>query len=429
MTSKDKISILIEITNIIKKDSGTIDIFNEISSIARDITNSDRCSLYLYDKEKGDLYTTIAQGLKTDIRVKVGEGIAGFVAENEMPMVDNQIQKSQIFKNTDSMTGYQTEKMLTVPILGSDSELYGVLQVLNKLEGIYTQEDQELLQVVGEFIVSYIESSERKQILEAKVKEKTQELQDINENLSVLVDDKVNEIRQKDALMIQQSKNAAMGEMISMIAHQWRQPLSSMSAISSKIKLQSQLDALDKVEDNMDEIIDLSKYLSDTIDDFRNYFKPTLDRQETLLSDIIDRSIKFTSHYIVTNDIKIEKNLIDCTLHVIRNDIIQVFINILKNSIDAFIDNNVKNRVITISSKVEAGCVVTIIKDNAGGIPKEIIDTIFDEYFSTKGDKGTGLGLYMSKMIIETRYAGSFMVKSVGDESTFSVKIPLEEIE
>ncbi len=425
MNSKDKLSILVDITNIIKKDTHTIDIFSEISSIARDITNSDRCSLYLYDKEKEDLYTTIAHGLKTDIRVKVGEGIAGFVAENEMPIVDNNIQKNQLFKNTDSQTGYITKKMLTIPILGSDNELYGVLQVLNKIEGIYTLEDQEFLQVVGEFIVSYIESSERKKILEAKVQEKTQELQDVNEHLSELVDDKVNEIREKDSLMVQQSKNAAMGEMISMIAHQWRQPLSSVSAISSKLKLQSQLGALENIEEDMQEIIELSRYLSDTIDDFRNYFKPTLNRQETLLSDIIARSIKFTSHYLLSNDIEVQNRLEDCTLLVIRNDVIQVFINIIKNSIDAFVENKIKNRKIEISSYIEKSSVHVRIKDNAGGISVDIIDAIFDEYFSTKGEKGTGLGLYMSKMIIEKRYKGEFDVFSLNDETIFDVRLPL----
>ena len=250
-------------------------------------------------------------------------------------------------------------------------------------------------------------------------------MQDVNEHLSELVDDKVNEIREKDSLMVQQSKNAAMGEMISMIAHQWRQPLSSVSAISSKLKLQSQLGVMDNIEEDMQEIIELSRYLSDTIDDFRNYFKPTLNRQETLLSEIIERSIKFTSHYLLSNDIEVQNRLEDCTLLVIRNDIIQVFINIIKNSIDAFVENKIKNRKIEISSYIEKSSLHVRVKDNAGGISVDIIDAIFDEYFSTKGEKGTGLGLYMSKMIIEKRYEGEFDVFSVNDETIFDVKLPL----
>ena len=426
MNSKDKLSILVEITNIIKKEGKTLDIFTEISTIARDITNSDRCSLYLYDKEKGDLYTTIAQGLKSDIRVKIGEGIAGFVAQSEMPLVDNDIKKSMLFKNTDAQTGYETKKMLTVPILGSENELYGVLQVLNKLDGNYTREDQEFLQVVGEFIVSYIESNERKRILEERVEEKTKELREINENLSELVDEKLQELRQKDAMMVQQSKNAAMGEMISMIAHQWRQPLSSMSAISSRIKLESQLGEVEDIQGGMQEIIELSQYLSDTIDDFRNYFKPTIDRVDTKLSDILERSIRFTSHYLITNDIEVIEDVDDITLHVIRNDIIQVFINLLKNSIDAFVENRCKKRCITIKATRSGDMARIVFSDTAGGISDAIIEKIFDEYFTTKDDKGTGLGLYMSKMIIESRYGGSFSVSSSNDETHFTLLLPIK---
>ena len=425
MNSKDKLSILVEITSIIKKEGKSLDIFSEISTIARDITNSDRCSLYLYDKEKGDLYTTIAQGLQNNIRVKIGEGIAGFVAQSEMPLVDNDIKKSMLFKNTDALTGYETKKMLTVPILGSSNELYGVLQVLNKLSGNYTREDQEFLQVVGEFIVSYIESSERKQLLEQKVEEKTKELREINEHLSDLVDEKLQELRQKDALMVQQSKNAAMGEMISMIAHQWRQPLSSVSAISSRIKLESQLGVIEDVQEGMQEIIELSQYLSDTIDDFRNYFKPTEDRVDTKLSDILERSIRFTSHYLITNDIEVLQEVDEISLHVIRNDIIQVFINLLKNSIDAFIENSPTTKRITIQATQDDKMAHIIYSDTAGGIPKAIIDKIFDEYFTTKDEKGTGLGLYMSKMIIENRYGGSFSVTSRDNESHFTLKLPV----
>ena len=210
---------------------------------------------------------------------------------------------------------------------------------------------------------------------------------------------------EKERLLIQQSKMAVMGEMIGNIAHQWKQPLSTISTISTGIKIQNEMDCLKDTDLTlgMDNINNSVQYLSQTIDDFRNFFKPDKTKTNFNISDVIENTIKLMGSQFKNNNIELIKNINNVELYGYNNELLQVLINILKNAKDELIklDTN-KRRIIFIDTYTDKSNLIIKIRDNANGIPSDIIEKIFDPYFTTKeNDEGTGIGLYMCKQIID----------------------------
>lgn len=235
-------------------------------------------------------------------------------------------------------------------------------------------------------------------------------------------------IKQHEIQLVQQNRLAQMGEMIAMIAHQWRQPLTVISSISGVMQLKIKNDKYDSVnfQDKLQKIDNQTHYLSDTIEDFRNFFRPDKKKNYIRSVDLINDTLKIIEPMLKKFNIKINNNF-NCEkeLYIFSNEVMQVLLNILKNAQDAFIENGVKNPEININASCCNDTKCTIyIEDNAGGIPPEIIENIFDPYFSTKSDKnGTGLGLYMSKMIIEDHCEGSLSVSSKNGKTKFEIII------
>ena len=210
---------------------------------------------------------------------------------------------------------------------------------------------------------------------------------------------------EKERLLIQQSKMAVMGEMIGNIAHQWKQPLSTISTISTGIKFQNEMNCLNDhdITLGMDNINGSVQYLSQTIDDFRNFFKPNKTKTNFNISDVIENTIKLMGSQFKNNNIELIKNINNAELYGYYNELLQVLINILKNAKDELIklDTN-KRRIIFIDTYTDKSNLIIKIRDNANGIPSDIIEKIFDPYFTTKeNDEGTGIGLYMCKQIID----------------------------
>lgn len=239
-------------------------------------------------------------------------------------------------------------------------------------------------------------------------------------------------IIEKDKLITKQSRFAAMGEMIGMIAHQWRQPLTGIGMIVDNLKLDIELETVD--EKQWSENLDLMKtqihYLSHTIDDFRNFFKPNQQSQVVNLVQLMDESLQIVSSSLSKNGVKIYKFYEgEILLRCYRNDLMQVILNLLKNANDALTERNTIDGAIKIGIVKTNKTVEIEISDNAGGIPNDIIDKIFDPYFSTKDEKnGTGLGLYMSKMIVEDHLGGKLSVLSDEDGSSFMIEISDKEM-
>lgn len=239
-------------------------------------------------------------------------------------------------------------------------------------------------------------------IREKKLKNK---IEDLNKNLEKKVFLEVEKNKQKERLMLHQSRFAQMGEMLSMIAHQWRQPLNNLSVLNQTVILKYKLNKLDK------EVIESFKknskiqieQMSQTIDDFSNFFKPDKEKVDFVINDSVKQSVDILNAILEKHTIKVkihEEEQLNVTSY--KNEFNQAILNILNNAKDALIENNIENKQIDINLKKEKNTFVISVIDNAGGIPQNIIDRIFDPYFSTKDEKnGTGLGLYMTKIIIE----------------------------
>jgi len=228
-----------------------------------------------------------------------------------------------------------------------------------------------------------------------------------------------------------------MGEMISMIAHQWRQPLSSIAAISMGLNIKIQLDEFDiKQEKGLQEFkeyfnerfnnIDaLVQSLTTTIDDFRRLYKPNKKTDFILISEPIKKAFLIIRAYLKRDNIEIIENYIcNKKATILSNEIIQVVLNILKNSQDNFQEKDINNPKISITCKNDNDKTILKICDNGGEIPEDVLPKIFDLYFSTKTEKnGTGLGLYMSKIIVEKHHNGKLNVINKDDGVCFIIEL------
>ena len=243
------------------------------------------------------------------------------------------------------------------------------------------------------------------------------------------VKDELEKNREKEQLLVQKSKFISLGEMISNIAHQWRQPLSELSSILMFIKFKHSINKLDDKTmqikaDEADKVLD---YMSHTIDDFRNFFMPKKEKEIFFLYKAIDSVMTIVSSSFKNDKINvfinIKKNI---KLNTYLNEYEQVILNILKNAKDALIEKNIKNPTIRITANEELEYVELFIEDNAGGITVEPITKIYEPYFTTKDNSnGTGIGLYMSKIIIDKNMKGVLKVKNTKNGARFIIHVPI----
>jgi PAS domain S-box-containing protein len=238
------------------------------------------------------------------------------------------------------------------------------------------------------------------------------------------------ELANKEEIMIAQSRHAAMGEMIGMIAHQWRQPISVIAMGANNMLVDIELEEVDNraFKEQAESILKQTEYLSKTIDDFRNFFKPDKKMEEVKLEDIMEDAQKIIGKSLENNSIILNITHSDgYKVKTYSRELLQVYINLLKNAKEALLENREDDREINVVIQDDKNFVITTICDNGGGVPNAIIDKIFNPYFSTKDEKtGTGLGLYMSKTIIEKHLHGTIRVKNSKEGACFTVKIPLK---
>ncbi|MEO5355706.1 MAG: PAS domain S-box protein [Nitrospirae bacterium YQR-1] len=284
---------------------------------------------------------------------------------------------------------------------------------------------------------------------ENALKGKTEELEDLNKNLKTLVAEEIDRGRKKEQLLIQQSKMAAMGEMLAAIAHQWRQPLNSLGLLIQDMEDAYEHGELDSpsMSDSVRKSMEQISYMSRTIDDFRNFFKPSKDRIpfgvvaaiKELLSILTVQFVKlvieirfFYKHGDTEREIKKTDISVAGSEEIIAlgypNEFKHVVMNIVNNSRDAIVSRAVispglKGDIRILVSKVK-GRVLIEIKDNGGGIPKEALGKLFEPYFTTKeAEQGTGIGLYMSKVIIENNMNGALYAQNEGDGAKFTIEL------
>ncbi len=253
----------------------------------------------------------------------------------------------------------------------------------------------------------------------------SRELQDLNEKLESRVKEEVKKSRDKDSILIHNSKLAQMGEMMSLIAHQWRQPLSAISATSTGLQVKIELDKYDEkfFLSSLLKVEDYVKHLSDTIDDFTEFFKPSKLPEFTTLEKLCDKALFILSSSFSKNSILVTTNYQnDVELSTYSNEIIQVLINILKNAENILLNRGIKEPHIEINTFLKDKKYYIEVIDNGGGIDEKIIDKVFESYFTTnEREDSTGLGLYMSKFIIEDSCYGKLEVANVKNGAKFTI--------
>ena len=254
--------------------------------------------------------------------------------------------------------------------------------------------------------------------------------------LRIITMQDLTQIQQKERLLLQQSRMAQMGEMLSMIAHQWRQPLGAISSAIFGIQTKLSTGKYDNQDSNEElyqfldkkhkRINEYVQFLSTTIDDFRNFFKPDKKKELVIFETPIGRALMIVEGSLTAKGIDVAYTFnVNEKVEMYQNEIMQVILNIIKNSEDNFLERNTENPKIRIETTNMPSHYEIVISDNGGGIPDHIIGNVFDPYFSTKDEKnGTGLGLYMSKMMIEEHSGGLLQVENTKEGASFSILIP-----
>ncbi|PHQ64799.1 MAG: PAS domain-containing sensor histidine kinase, partial [Sulfurimonas sp.] len=268
------------------------------------------------------------------------------------------------------------------------------------------------------------ELEELNKTLELRVQDKTKEFEELNKTLEQRVEDEVSKNEEKQKVMFLQSRQASLGQMLANVAHQWRQPLTELNLAMFGMKKA----ALDNKHEELTELYgeskNIIKNMSQTIDDFTNFFNPQKEKHPFNISDSVNESLGLLDKMLGIEMISVTTDFEDLRVLGISNELTQVIINLIKNAKDAFVTNSILIREISITTKKQDDFALIELQDNAGGISKENIEKIFEPYFTTKHQSsGTGLGLFMSKMICEEGLSGSMDVKSKKNTTTFSIKI------
>jgi signal transduction histidine kinase len=254
-----------------------------------------------------------------------------------------------------------------------------------------------------------------------------------NSQLEIRVKEEIKKQKAQEEILIHQSRSAEIGEMINNIAHQWRQPLNNLSLTIQNIGFSYENEILTK--ESLDETIDRSKKIinsmSNTIDTFRNFFEPIKNKNLFKIEHSIDNTLEILSSTLRFHNVELLKEIIDdIETFNYENEFSQVLLNIITNAKDALVSNKIENPKIIVSVYKLENKIIVEIKDNANGIDEKIIDKIFEPYFTTKEKgQGTGIGLYMSKLIIEKNMHGTLEVKNDKDGAVFKIILDITKEE
>jgi signal transduction histidine kinase/ABC-type nitrate/sulfonate/bicarbonate transport system substrate-binding protein len=241
-------------------------------------------------------------------------------------------------------------------------------------------------------------------------------LKKLNAQLNKKIEIEIEKNEEKNRILIQQSRMASMGEMLENIAHQWRQPLSTISVAASGMEVKKEFNILsdDEFHESVNHIKNATAYLSNTIEDFRNFFSKEKELSKMNISNAIEKALELMGNTFMKNQINLIRN-IDKNIEILslENELIQVLMNILVNAKDALQSISDMEKYLLINIYQQENDLIIRIQDNAGGIDENIIDKIFEPYFTTKHkSNGTGIGLYMSKLLVEKHLKGTLKVKN-----------------
>lgn len=366
------------------------------------------------------------------------------LSDKTLAIMDKRAQDNVSFSLYDStreevMTFIKVQNSVTKKVVGIFVVRSDAVYILNKIK--FFNISVVLVNLFIAFMLFFLYKEiiyrERLKNTNKKLEDSKNELQLFNYTLEDRIKDEVKKNRDKDKKMLNQSRLAQMGELISMIAHQWRQPLSAIAARAIGLKVKMELGVYDFKDEKgiencridflngLDGIEELTKTLTTTIDDFRNFYKKSNAKQLIDINVPIIKALNIIKTSLVTSNIEIIEDYKSMQkLELLDSEVMQVVLNILKNAQDNFILKKIVNAIIKISTIDTENKTILTIFDNGGGVSEDIIENIFDPYFSTKEKKnGTGLGLYMSKIIIEEHHNGIISAKNIDDGVLFKIEL------
>ena len=299
-----------------------------------------------------------------------------------------------------------------------------ILVIAEEQPALCHEDAKQYLSLVNDY------SNKARELLKTKfiLDQKNNELNELNKNLKNKINSTITQLRQNDKILLKQTKDASMGQMIDSIAHQWKNPLGAISILGQQLKLQYLMDqkpTKEEIIEVSDKIKEQVDFLIETLDEFRSFFRPKSSLKKVAVNSLINSVEILMKDELIKSETKItKKGLIDEKIEIIPNEFKHVLINLITNSIDVFIEKSIKNREIIIDVKKENKNIVLLIKDNAKGVKENIINKIFEANFTTKKEgKGTGIGLYMSKKIIN-KLKGKISAYNNKDGLCIKIEIP-----
>jgi PAS domain S-box-containing protein len=380
----------------------------------------------LADEESGQVKVAAAWGASAyldDIRISArnepnGGGPTGIAIREGSSVICNDFQNDPCTRPWHERgTRYGIRSSASIAFK-EEGRVIGALTLYAGEKDFFDRQHVALLQQMSADISFALDNFKR----EIRRREAEQALQ--NETLERLRT--AESLREKEQLLMQQSRLAAMGEMINNIAHQWRQPLNVLGLNIQRLMLFYEMGDFSSafLQTSTDDAMKLIKHMSQTIDDFRNFFKSDKEKTDFSVNQAIQLTISLVQDGLKSNHVEIVTHSDgDPLINGYYNEFCQVLLNILQNARDAIVERKIAAGKVSIASGVENGMTVITITDNAGGIPEEILGRVFEPYFSTKGVQGTGIGLFMSKNIIETNMGGRIAVRNTTHGAEFRIEV------
>jgi C4-dicarboxylate-specific signal transduction histidine kinase len=420
-------AVLSETNQAIVRTRDRDSLFNDFCRIAVEDGCFKLAWVGLVDEENGELKVVAAKGATgylDEIRITANEepaglGPTGIAVREGTYYICNDFLGSPITRPWHERGSAHGIRASASIALKHEGRVIGALTLYADKKDFFDQQQVELLRQMGADISFALDNIVREtRRLEAEQDLRVETLERLRA---------VEALREKEQILLQQSRLAAMGEMIGNIAHQWRQPLNALGLTVQQLLLMYDLGEFTRefLDKSVLQSVELIKHMSRTIDDFRNYFRPDKEKVEFKVAEAITNTVSLIEDSFKNQFIEIEvvaKS--DPTIYGYRNEFAQALLNILNNARDALIEREINDPRVTVTICSEGDRALLTVTDNAGGIPEEIMDRIFDPYFTTKGPQaGTGVGLFMSKAIIEKNMGGRLAARNIADGAEFRIEV------
>ena len=419
-------AVLSEINQAIARTKDRDTLFKDFCSIAVGDGGFKLAWVGLVDEESGQVEVAAADGaigyldgIEISAREKPsGFGPTGIAIRKGTYCLCNDFLDSQVTRPWHERARAHGIRSAASVALKQEGRVVGALNLYADKKNFFDRHQLALLQQVGADVSFALDNMVREaRSLEAELALRNE----ITERLRV-----VESLREKEQMLVSQSRQAAMGEMIGNIAHQWRQPLNLLGLTAQQLLFYHDAGQLDRtfLSENVDKQMRLVEHMSDTIDDFRNYFKPDKGKMAFSVQEVIVKTLSLLHGSLHSPQISVEVIAKDASvIHGYPNEFAQVLLNLVSNAKDILTERKISAPKVIITTFSEEECTVVTVADNGGGISEAILDRIFDPYFTTKGSQqGTGIGLFMSKTIIEKSMQGRLAVRNIADGTEFRMQ-------